>query len=145
MSNDITMDRLSQAFLAIKDHRTVKRHAWEAEDLELEQQQDTLKVAMLEMLNKVGGKSIATEHGTVMRQEKLQPSAADWSAVYDWITQTPERFELLEKRLKVTFVKQFMEDNDGALPPGVSVHREYEVAVRRANSKPRPTTTTNER
>ena len=136
MEAAINLDRVVQAYNAIKDARTVKRHAWEAEDLALEQDQDKLKVLMLDLLNKLGGKSIATDHGTVYRTEKLRPSAADWTAVYDWIVADPERFELLEKRLKATFVKQFMEDNEGAIPPGVNVHREYEVAVRRSSSAP---------
>lgn len=136
MQATINLDRVVQAFNAIKDARTAKRRAWEAEDVALEQDQDKLKVLMLDMLNQIGGKSIATDHGTIYRTEKVRPSAADWSAVYAWIMEDPDRFELLEKRLKATFVKQFMEDNDGVIPPGVNVHREYEVAVRRANSEP---------
>lgn len=136
MQAAINLDRVVQAFNAIKDARTAKRHAWEAEDLALEQDQDKLKVLMLELLNNIGGKSIATDHGTIYRTEKIRPSAADWNTVYAWIVADPERFELLEKRLKATFVKQFMEENDGVIPPGVNVHREYEVAVRRASSAP---------
>lgn len=136
MTAAINLDRAVQAFNAIRDARTAKRRAWEAEDLALEQDQDRLKVMMLEMLNQIGGKSIATDHGTIYRTEKVRPSAADWNLVYGWIAEDPERFELLEKRLKATFVKQFMEDNAGLIPPGVNVHREYEVAVRRANSAP---------
>lgn len=136
MQAAINLDRVVQAYNAIKDARTAKRHAWEAEDLALEQDQDKLKTMMLDMLNQIGGKSIATDHGTIYRTEKVRPSAADWSAVYAWIMADPDRFELLEKRLKATFVKQFMEDHDGLIPPGVNVHREYEVAVRRANSAP---------
>lgn len=134
MTTTINLDRIVQAFTAIKDARTAKRRAWEAEDLQLEQDQDKLKTLMLDMLNGLGGTSITTSHGTVYRTEKIRPSAGDWVAVYDWIMEDPERFELLEKRLKATFVKQFMDDNNGAIPPGVNVYREYEVAVRRANS-----------
>ncbi len=136
MEAAINLDRVVQAFNAIKDARTAKRHAWEAEDLKLEQDQDTLKVLMLDMLNKIGGKSIATDHGTIYRTEKVRPSAADWNVVYAWVVADPERFELLEKRLKATFVKQYMEENEGVIPPGVNVHREYEVAVRRSNTAP---------
>lgn len=136
MQAAINLDRVVQAYNAIRDARTAKRHAWEKEDLALEEDQDTLKVLMLDMINQIGGKSIATDHGTIYRTEKIRPSAADWNAVYAWIVADPDRFELLEKRLKATFVKQFMEDNDGVIPPGVNVHREYEVAVRRASSAP---------
>ena len=141
MEATINLDRVVQAFNAIKDARTVKRHAWEAEDLALEQDQDKLKVLMLELLNRIGGKSIATEHGTVYRSEKLRAGAADWSAVYAWIMADPDRFELLEKRIKATFIKQFMDENEGAIPPGVNVHREFEVSVRRNSAASQGATT----
>lgn len=129
----INLDTVVAAFSAIRDARTVKRQAYEREDAVLEEDQRKLKVLMLELLNQTGAKSIATAHGTVYRTEKIKPSAADWNVVYGWITENPERFELLEKRLKSTFVKQFMDEHDGAIPPGVNVHREFEVTVRRAN------------
>jgi len=119
------------AYTAIGDARTVARHAWEKKDADLEADQHKLKVYMLALLNSHGATSIKTEHGTAYRSEKIKTSAADWTAVYDWIMADPDRFELLEKRLKSTFVKEFMEANEGKIPPGINVHREYEVSVRR--------------
>lgn len=132
------LGQIVQAFSAIRDARTAKRHAWEKEDLALEEDQHKLKVIMLALLNANGAKSITTDHGLVYRTEKIKPSAADWNAVYAWINENPERFELLEKRLKSTFVKEFMEANDGAIPPGINVHREFEVTVRRPNTPSTP-------
>jgi hypothetical protein len=130
----ISLDKVVQAYNAIRDHRTAKRHAWEQEDLALEEDQNKLKVLMLGILNQTGAESIRTEHGTAFRTLKTKPSAADWSAIYDWIVADPSRFELLEKRVKSTFIKDYMEANGGALPPGINVHQEYEVSVRRPNT-----------
>lgn len=130
------LNRVVQAYNAIRDARTAKRHAWEKEDLALEEDQGTLKRLMLDLLNRNGAQSVKTENGTIYRSLKLKPSAADWTAIYAWIAADPERFELLEKRLKAGFVSLYMEENDGQLPPGVNAHREYEVAVRRPNSAP---------
>lgn len=133
MEDTINLDKVVEVYNAIRDARAARKRAFEAEDDALETDQNKLKVLMLDLLNRNGAKSIATEHGTVYRTEKVKPSAADWNVVYDWIIADPERFELLEKRLKATFVKQYMDENDNAIPPGVNVHREYEVAVRRAS------------
>lgn len=130
----IQMDALVSAYRNIGDARAAKRHAWEAEDAQLEAGQKLLKAHMLDLLNQTGSKSIATTAGTVFRTEKLKASAADWTAIYSWIVADPDRFELLEKRLKPTFVKQYMEETSGAIPPGVSVHREFEVSVRRPSA-----------
>ena len=130
----VNIDRLVKAYRSIGDARTTARRAHEEADELLEEQQKQVKVILLQMLNATGAKSVATESGTVYRTEKIKPSAADWTTVYDWINEDTERFELLEKRLKSTFVKQYMDENEGATPPGVNVHREYEVAVRRPNT-----------
>jgi hypothetical protein len=129
----INLARVVQAYTAIRDARAVKRRAWEAEDVALEQDQQVLKVLMLDLLNQNGAKSITTAHGTVYRSERIKPSAADWGAIWRW-AQDNDGFEIVEKRLKATFIKQYMDEHDGALPPGVNVHREFEVSVRRPSN-----------
>lgn len=129
----IDFDRIVQAHNAIRDARTVRRHAYEKEDAELELEQQRLKAFMLEHLNKTNTKSISTDHGTIYRSLKVKPSAADWGAIWDWMREN-DGIDLLERRIKATFVKDFMEANDGALPPGVNVIREFEVSVRRNNT-----------
>ena len=133
----INLDQVVQAYNAIRDARTVKRHAWEEEDLKLETSQQQLKVFLLDQLNQSGTKSFATEHGTVYRTEKIKPSAADWGAIWGWVVAN-DGFDIMERRLKATFIKQFMDDHEGALPPGVNIHREYEVTVRRAGGSTTP-------
>lgn len=133
MDTTINLGTVMQAHNAIKDARTVKRHAWEAEDAELEADQNKLKALLLDHLNKTGSKSIATDFGTAYRTEKIKPSAADWAEIQRWIVEN-DAFDLLEKRLKSTFIKDFMDANEGRIPPGVNVHREFEVSVRRANT-----------
>jgi hypothetical protein len=134
MQGSVDIDKVVRAFTAIKDARTAKRHAWEEADQALEKDMGVLRTLMLQLLNANGARSIATDHGTVYRRENIKPSAADWTSVYDWIQEDPERFEILEKRLKSTFVKQYMDENEGNLPPGVNVHREYEAVVRKPTS-----------
>lgn len=133
MTAAVNMDKFVEAYNAIKDARTVKRHAWEKADLALEEEQLQLKRFMLNHLNNNGAKSIATEHGTVYRSEKLKPSAADWGAIWEWM-QKNDGMDLLERRLKTTFIRTYMDEHDGAIPPGINVHREYEVSVRRAST-----------
>jgi hypothetical protein len=136
MEAAIDFGRVVQAYNAIRDARTAKRHAWEKEDLLLEEDSNVLKRLMLDLLNRNGASSIKTDNGTAYRSLKTKPSVADWSAFYAWIVEDPERFEALEKRVKATFISQYMEENGDALPPGVNCHREYEVAVRRPNAAP---------
>lgn len=136
----IPIDRVVEAHNAIRDARTAKRHAWEEEDAKLEADQHKLKVLLLDVLNQNGAKSIATAQGTIYRREVVKPSAADWGAIWDWMKKN-DAPDLVERRLKVKFITDYQEENGGQLPPGINVHREYEVSVRRPNMAP---TTSNE-
>lgn len=126
----INIARVVEAHQAIKDARTAARHAWEKSDLALEEDQNKLKVLLLDLLNQSGAQSMQTTYGTVYKSLKVKPSAADWGAIWEW-AKANDGMDIFERRLKATFIKEFMDENGGALPPGVNVHREYEVAVRR--------------
>lgn len=133
----VNLDRLVEAHQAIKDARTAKRHAWEAEDALLEADQQKIKAVLLHMLNESGAKSFATDRGTVYRREVMKPSAADWGAIWTWMKEH-DAPDLVERRLKVGFIQEYMEEHAGAIPPGINVHRVFEVSVRRPNNAPAP-------
>lgn len=127
----INIDRVIEAHQAIKAARQARKQQWEVEDAALETDQNKLRAVLLNYMNTTGAKNIATAHGTAYRMQKIKPSAADWGAIWDWMKEDGDRFEIMERRLKSGFVKQYMEEHEGQLPPGVNVHTEFEVAVRR--------------
>lgn len=96
-----------------------------------------METKLLGVLNDQNAQSVKTANGTFYKQEDIKPSAADWDTIYRWVRDNPEDgFEMLEKRLKKTFIVQYMErnkdeDDNPLLPPGVNIHREYVVRVRR--------------
>lgn len=123
--------KLVEVFLKIRERRSELKREFEAQDEKLKADQAKLEAAMLQHLNAAGLDSARTAQGTFYKQESLKPSASDWVAVYDFIKDN-DAFDMLERRIKKDFVKDYMEMNEGVPPPGVSVHREYEVRVRRA-------------
>ena len=125
------MNRLVRAHLAIRDKRSHLKKEFETTDNDLKQKQARLEAEMLRFMQESDTESVRTEAGTIYQQESLKPAAADWDAFYNWIKEN-DAFDALEKRIKATFVKEFMEENDGETPPGVSVYREYVARVRRA-------------
>ena len=138
------LDRLVEAQQAIKDARTAKRHAWETEDALLAADEQKIKAVLLDILNSSGTKSFACDHGTVYRREVMKPSAADWNAIWAWAKEH-DAMEIFEKRLKVGFLQEYMAENGGAIPPGVNIHRAFEVSVRRPSSAPgEPQSTTDQ-
>lgn len=125
------LDRFTKVYIKIRDKRAELKAAFDKEDSDLKLKQESLENAMLAQMNATGAKSVRTDFGTVYRQEEVKPSASDWDSLYRWIKEN-DAFDALERRVKKTFVTEYMETHDGALPPGVSVHREFVVRVRRS-------------
>lgn len=123
--------KVVEAYLNIRDKRAEMSKEYTTEDDKLKAIQKQLEGVMLGHLNDTGLDSARTPVGTFFRTESLKPSGSDWTALYEWIREN-DAFEALERRIKRDFIKEYMETHDGELPPGVSVHREYECRVRRA-------------
>lgn len=124
-------NRIAKAFIRLRDTRAALKKEFETADTLLKSKQARLEAEMLRILTEGRMESVATESGTFYRQEELTASAADWAVLYEWIREN-DAFDALERRVKKSFVKEFMETHEGALPPGISVFREYVVRVRRS-------------
>lgn len=123
-------EKLVRVYLKIRERRSALKRAFEEEDRALRASQDKLEVALLASLNATGAQSVKTGAGTFYKQTDLKPSGSDWNALYRWIAEN-DAFDALERRIKKGFIVDYMEEHDGDLPPGVSVHRESVVRVRK--------------
>lgn len=128
----ITLDKLTAAYIKLRDHRYQKAREFDAEDKRLEEEMNTLEQEMLNICKQNNASSIRTEHGTVIRQTKSRYWTNDWDSMYQFIKEHGA-FGLLEKRLHQTHMKEFLSENPDKLPMGLNVEREYTVVVRRAS------------
>lgn len=127
----VDLNKLVEVHLKIRDKRAALKHEFDAADADLKTKQERLETEMLRQLLEAGADSIKTPAGTVIKYEDIKPRADDWDAVYKWIVAN-DAFELLERRVKQGFVKDYMEENHGELPPGISVFRTVTARVRRS-------------
>lgn len=127
-------EKMVKAYLNLRDARTALSREFDEADAKLKSKQELLESHMLTFLNANKMDSVKTGLGTFYRQTEIKPAGADWQAIYDYIRDN-DAFEMLERRIKKTFVQEYMDANDGAIPPGVTVHREYVVRVRRGDGK----------
>ena len=125
------INRLTKAYIKIRDARAALKKDWAAEDEKLKGKLEKIEAELLKFLNETNQTSSKTDAGVVYRQEEITPTGADWNAFYDWVKDN-DAFDALERRIKKTFVKEYMETHDGGIPPGVSVYRENVIRVRRA-------------
>jgi hypothetical protein len=132
----VKLDKVAATYVKIRDKRSELKKQYEAEDLKLKDQIETLNGFFLETLKTLGVESARTKYGTVYRYVDVKPSCEDWNAFYAWIAEN-EAFDALERRVKKSFITAYMEDNPGTgdvpgeLPPGITVEREYAVKVLR--------------
>ena len=130
MGNAMDYEKLVTAFRNIRDKKQELNRAHDKVIADLDEKLERLSAVMLAELNDNKGEGIRTAAGTFYRELETIPSGQDWEAFYDWIKEN-DAFDALEKRIKRTFIADYMKDNDGAIPPGVTVFRRYKVQVRK--------------
>jgi hypothetical protein len=130
-AEQVKIDKVTETYIKIRDARSTLRKTYEAEDLKLKDQLDVLEGYLLQTLQDLGVECARTAHGTVYQSTSIKPSCMDWNAFYTWIAEN-EAFDALEKRVKKTFIVDYMKDNKDELPPGISVLKEYTVTIRRS-------------
>lgn len=130
----VDAERAARAYVKIREARSALAAKFKEEDEKLKHKLSLLEAGMLDFLNKTNQKSAKTEIGTFYKQLEILPTGSDWSAFYGWVKKN-DAFEFLERRIKKTAVADFMEQNDGNAPPGVSVLKEWKVVVRRGGKE----------
>jgi hypothetical protein len=91
---------------------------------------DSINQTLLEHFKEQGIDSARTPFGTAYRTIKSRYWTNDWDAMRHFIAEH-DAFELLEKRIHQTNMKQFLEENPDLHPAGLNVDSEYSVTVRR--------------
>ncbi len=124
------VNKIVKAFVKIRDARAAAKKVFEDQDNLMKNKLEVLEGELLKIMTAQDVKSFRTDNGTVYVEETVKPSVNDWDLVYKYIKKT-DNFDALEKRVKSTWVKEYMEEHGGDVPPGVSVHRELVARVRR--------------
>lgn len=127
----VDVNRLTKAYIKLRDARSELKKDWEKEDTKFKEKLEKIEGALLKFLNETQQNSSKTDAGIVYRQEEITPTGADWDAFYGWVAKN-NAFDALERRIKKTFIREYMDAHDGGIPPGVSVYREFVVRVRRS-------------
>jgi adenosine deaminase len=122
---------MTKAYVNLREARHKLKREFEEQDQKLKAKMERLEAEMLKFLQENNTDSVKTQSGTFYRQEEVTPTGSDWDAFYQWVAKN-DAFDALERRIKKTFIKEYMEMHDGAIPPGVSVYREYVARVRRS-------------
>lgn len=124
------MDRMVRVYRKIRDARAELKAEFDAKDKELKEKLATLEQEFMAQMNEIGSDSIKTPDGVVFRQVSTKATISDSSVFFPWVREH-DAFDMLQKRVTIKSVTDYIEDN-GEAPPGISVHREHEIRVRKS-------------
>ena len=128
--DNIPLNQLVKVYRKIRariEHMT-KEH--EAAVAVLEEQKDEVASELRQRMLSSGVSSLRTDEGTVVLATKTRYYTQDWDSFKKFVVEH-DALDLYEKRIHQTNMKVFMEENPGAIPPGLNADREYVVSVRK--------------
>jgi len=130
--DDLSVGKLSQIYLKIRDARSDLKSKYDEDDKKLEEQMDVIEAKLLEICKDTDADSIKTQAGTVMRRVATRYWTNDWDSMYEFVKEN-DAYGLFEKRISQTNMKQFLEENPDKFPKGMLLDSQYKITVRRSN------------
>jgi uncharacterized protein YqeY len=127
----VQADRLANAYIKMRDKRKELLNEYEEADRKIEAQMDLVEEELMKLCKSIGADSIKTQYGTVYRSVKTRYETSDWENMYKFIKEH-DIPQVLERRISVTNMKQFLEENPKLMPIGMNVNNKYTVTVRRS-------------
>ena len=129
--SDAKADKLTLAYIKMRDKRAELLKEYEAEDAKIGEQMQMVEDELRNLFDEVGLESIRTTYGTVYRSVKTQYQVNDWDSMYKFVMEhnVPQ---LLQRRVSTTNMKQFLDENPNLMPMGMNIDNKYTVTVRRS-------------
>jgi hypothetical protein len=107
-----------------------QKSALKAQEAEIQEKIDKIDLKLLEVFNKTGTESIKTEHGTAYASSRTTASVADKDVFLNFVKSNNE-WSLMEVRASSTAVREYNQNNDGTVVPGVNISVERTINIRR--------------
>lgn len=129
-TNTPSVEKLTRVYIKIRDAKAALASKYKDEDEALTEQLDAVKRELLSYCADNGIESMRTAAGIFYRTTKTRYWTSDWESMHKFILEQKVP-ELFEKRLSQAAVKQFLEENPEAVPPGLNSDVEYVITVRK--------------
>lgn len=129
--SQVNADTVTGAYVKLRDQRAELKKAYGDEDKILKDKMERLETWLMKTMQDTSATQLGTSHGTAYLQTQYRASASDWPTVWAYIADNG-RFDFLEKRLSSKTINEWIDENNGEVPPGVNVSAELKVIVRRA-------------
>jgi hypothetical protein len=126
----IPLDKLVKIYRKLRTRLTTLTQEYDTQAEVLKAQQDEVKNAIKEQMKAMGVTSVRTTEGTAVMSVKTRYYTQDWDSFKKFMIEH-EALDLLEKRIAQLNMAQFLEENPGAVPPGLNSTSEFDISVRK--------------
>jgi hypothetical protein len=126
----IPLDKLVKIYRKLRTRLTTLTQEYDTQAEILKAQQDEVKNAIKEQMKAMGVTSVRTTEGTAVMSVKTRYYTQDWDSFKKFMIEH-EALDLLEKRIAQLNMAQFLEENPGAVPPGLNSTSEFDISVRK--------------
>ena len=131
MTNEtIPLDKLARVYRKIYAKVQELTQEYESQIEELKTKQEEIKNAMKDQMMALGTNSVRTDEGTIILSQKTRYYTDDWDSFKQFVMEH-DALDLFEKRIAQKNMAIFLEENPGAVPPGLNSMSEYAVTVRK--------------
>ena len=127
---DPKIDKLVGAYVKCRDSLAVIRKTFKEEEKRHKDAMDTMAGKLMELADAQGVESFATAHGTAFKKKKDFINVKDWTIALEFIIKG-DLTHILTKSVAKAAAKEYMAENDNALPPGLEYGYVTEINVRR--------------
>lgn len=124
------IDRLVGAYINIRDDLNKLRAEFQEKEKEHKSAMKRVEAEILKLCHEQGVESFKTAHGTAFKKKKDFIKVENWDAALDYIL-TNDLKHMLTKSVQKTAAKEFMEENNNQLPPGLEYGAITEIGIRR--------------
>ena len=131
---ELNLEETVNVYLKIRDAIEALKERQKEELAELEQQYEVVSNTLLDFCNAQNLDSVKTKAGTISRRVSSRYWTSDWDSLNRVILEH-DAIYLLERRIHNGNMKQFLEENPEAFPPGLQADSKYTVQVRKPSNK----------
>lgn len=127
----LSTEELIQNYVRLRDKRSAMKKEFEAKDKQLDELMEQIEGRLMATINETGVTSLTCKGvGTAYVQPDMKVSCKDWGAFDKWVLQTGNT-SAFERRVSRSFIKEYMEANNGMVPPAVDTMVTRKIVIRR--------------
>ena len=128
-----SVEKLIAKHLELRNAKAMLEKETKENVSKLEEGMSLIETALKAEANRLGVTSFRTTSGTAFLTTVDRASVADWDMVLEYIT-TNNKYDLLNRAVNKTAVKEFVETNKIA-PPGVNYTSSVGINIRKPTAK----------